>query len=136
MTVLDRVAKTKGAFAFEKVQVPYRASRFCSPLRLALLRLPPPANDCGFYNQKEEEKKKIAVFPGKAGGERLGARQSFSTSGVLFLPRQVIRCPHLADNEATVGPIVSALDGMLNEPTPPTTTTIPVWSSDSAAVQE
>lgn len=89
-----------------------------------------------FTIKKKRRKKKIAVFPGKAGGERLGARQSFSTSGVLFLPRQVIRCPHLADNEATVGPIVSALDGMLNEPTPPTTTAIPVWSSDSAAVPE
>lgn len=28
MTVLDRVAKTKGALTFEKVQVPQRASRF------------------------------------------------------------------------------------------------------------
>lgn len=42
MTVLDRVAKTKGALAFEKVQVPQRASRFFFPPPLPLLRLPPP----------------------------------------------------------------------------------------------
>lgn len=61
----------------------------------------------------------VPLFPGKADGERFAARQSLSTSGVFFLPRQVIRCPHLPDNEATVGPIVSALHGLLNGPPNP-----------------
>lgn len=55
-------------------------------------------------------------FPGRADGERFAAKQSLSTSGVFFLPRQVIRCPHLRDNEATVRPIVNTLHGLLNGP--------------------
>lgn len=66
MTVLDRVAKTKGALAFEKVQVPQRASRFFfSPLLSS--SSPLPANDCGFYNKNEE--KKCLPFLGRATGK-------------------------------------------------------------------
>lgn len=64
----------------------------------------------------KQKKKKAPLFPGKADGERFGAKQSLSTSGVFFLPRQVIRCPHLPDNEATVGPIVNTMHGLLNGP--------------------
>ena len=121
MTVLDRVAKTKGALASEKVQVPQRASRFGSPLRLALLRLPRRLMTAGFTIKKKGGGGGGGhlSFPGKADGERFGAKQSLSTSGVFSLPRQVIRCAHLADNEATVGPIVSALHGLLNGPPNP-----------------
>lgn len=59
-------------------------------------------------------KKKSASHPGKGDGERFAAKQSLSTSGIFFLPRQVIRRPHLPDNEATVRPIVSTLHGLLN----------------------
>lgn len=138
MTVLDRVAKTKGALAFEKVQVPQRASRFYSPLCLSLLRLPRRLMTVGFTIKKKGGGE-APLFPGKADGERFAARQSLSTSGVFFLPRQVIRCPHLADNEATVGPIVSALHGLLNGPPNPPSL-FPrsgvQQRSDGAAVQE
>lgn len=98
-----------------------------TPPSVSLLFVPPPANDCGFYNQKEGGE--VPLFPGKADGERFAAKQSLSTSGVFFLPRQVIRCPHLPDNEATVGPIVSALHGLLNGLPNPPSPPPPVWST-------
>lgn len=144
MTVLDRVAKTKGALAFEKVQVPQRASRFYSPLCLALLHLPRWLMTVCFTIKKKRGKK-VPLFPWKADGERFGAKQRLSTSGVFFLPRQVIRCPHLSDNEATVRPIVSTLHGLLNGPPKPPSPQPPASSfprsglqqrADGAAVQE
>lgn len=68
----------------------------------------------GFTIKTKE--KKVPPFPGKGDGERFASKQSLSTSGIFFLPRQVIRCPHLPDNEATVRPIVNTLHGLLNGP--------------------
>lgn len=73
MTVLDRVAKTKGALAFEKVQVPQRASRFPPPLLSS--SSPLPANDCGFYNKNEE--KKCLPFLGRATGKGSPLNKAF-----------------------------------------------------------
>lgn len=105
--------KQKARLHLKRFRSRRRASRFSSPLCLALLRLPRRLMTVGFTIKKKRGKK-VPLFPGKADGERFGAKQSLSTWGVFFLPRQVIRCPHLADNEATVGTIVSAMHGLLN----------------------
>ena len=82
---------------------------FVSPHRSRLMT--------GFNNKKEGErkKKKIRLFPGKATGKRFAIRQTKAfPRRDLFPPRQVIRCPHLRDNEATVRLIVNTLHGLLN----------------------
>lgn len=71
-----------------------------------------PTNDCGLHNKKED---KIPLFPGKATGKRFAICQTkdFPLRD-LFPPRQVTRCPHLRDNEATDRLIVNTLHGLLN----------------------
>lgn len=84
MTVLDRVAKTKGALAFEKVQVPQRASRFYSPLCLSLLRLPRRLMTVGFTIKKKGGGEHLS-FPGRPTGKgsppdkAFPLRESFSS---------------------------------------------------------
>lgn len=83
MTVLDRVAKTKGALAFEKVQVPHRASRFFFfflPHRSRLMT-------AGLTTKKEEEKKKKGTsLPWEGDGKKVRhpPNKSLSTSGPFF----------------------------------------------------
>lgn len=111
MTVLDRVAKTKGAFAFEKVQVPQRASRFFFPLSLFFVS--PHRSRLMTVGLTTKKEKKNTSLPWEGDGKRFAKQKPFHF-GTFFPPRQVIRCPHLRDNEATVRLIVNTLHGLLN----------------------